>query len=318
MNNDNPVSRPGNASPARNRSFGAEAQRETESVFRRAGGESLDDYLHNINLYLNDLNSRLDVLERGGPERTDAPEAGVPFAVPSEADIPFTVPPEQAADFYEADGYGGAAENAPLPEEYDSAAYAPETPPYGISFAGELYTEPAAPEGFAGSNWQAAVPNPELYPDLDDPAVTGAGRRKKKKKEHRKAERAPRLTGGGKSRFSFVTTVCNLILYGGWNVLYFVCLSVRSAMFTGTQTEMAAQGVANYSVTISSPLFTVLKILVYLMPVVLLLWMKGVLSADKKQLPQLDKRLLIAAFAVDLLAGFVVIFDVLAAGLLFG
>ena len=122
---------------------------------------------------------------------------------------------------------------------------------------------------------------------------------------------------GGKSRFSFVTTLLNLGLYAGWTVLYFVSLSVRSVMFTSAQAEMASQGVVNYTLSISSPLFTVLKILMYAMPVVILLWAKGVLSADKKDLPQVDRRLLITAFAVDLLAGFIAVYDVLAGKLIF-
>ena len=34
------------------------------------------------------------------------------------------------------------------------------------------------PDGYVGGDWRAAVSNPELYPDLDDPAVTGRKSRK--------------------------------------------------------------------------------------------------------------------------------------------
>ncbi len=339
--------RPAGAAP-QGRSFRPELARETEDVFRRGGSESLDDYLKNINAYLTDLNRRLTGEPEEQPQQA-APSVGTEAfdeASPEEEGIPFAVAakpgaapesgfvfmdPEQTEPVYET--------RDDLPPAYDYAAPAGQPAPqaFGPSYVRTPYAEPvryagpapyAAPayaepayaepsSGYMGGDWQNAVPNPELYPDLDDPRVTGAHGRKKEKKT-RRAERPVKTTKGGKSRFSFVTTVLNLAVYGVWTVLYFVCLSVRSMMFTGAQAEMASQGVANYSVTISSPLFTVLKIMVYAMPVILLLWMRGVLSAEKRELPQINKKLLIAAFAVDLLVGFIVIFDVLAAKLIFG
>ena len=358
--------------------FGEQARQETETVLRRSGGESLDDYLQNVSAYLDDLNRRLGVktppaeepqpLEAGeesGPAFAPegAPEAaddGVPgdvsFARAQEELPPETYePPETYAppEAYEAapEAYEAAPEAYEQPEVYPPPeAYAPyaaapegipyreelppETPPYG---SGPYDAEPAG-YGYSPGDWQSAVAYPELYPDLNDPQVTGrkTGRgkrggekrpakknKKESKKESRKEKRrqrksAPATVRGNVGRFSFVTTLLNLGLYGGWLIAYFISLGVRSAMFTSAQAEMAAQGVANYSVTISSPVFTVLKLLMYAMPVVLLLWMKGVLSADKKGLEPPDKKWLIAAFAVDLIAGFVVIFDVLAAQLVFG
>ncbi|MBQ6118729.1 MAG: hypothetical protein IJK98_05820 [Clostridia bacterium] len=349
MNNDGLNGQFQQGASAPERAFRPEMARETENVLRRSSEESLDNYLKNINTYLKDLNNRL-----GAPseEETTSPEsAGEEAAGASEeagddafvfhwdeaddsaADerylepidfenafsqrVPPSQPPHGEPPYYETQG-----DNAP-DDSYDpyAAPYeesARSAPRRHADFSSE-YAEPVAP-GYVGGDWQAAVPNPELYPDLDELAGTGSPSRKriKKEKKSRAAERPAKVTNGGKSRFSFVTTLLNLGLYGGWTVLYFVCLTVRSMMFTGTQAEMASQGVLNYSVTISSPLFTVLKIMIYAMPVVLFLWMRGVLSAEKKQVPQLDKKLLIAAFAVDLLAGFIVIFDVLAAKLVFG
>lgn len=375
MNNDGiPGSNNGTGTPAQDRRFGEEMSRETERVFRRVDGETLDEYLHNINSYLTDLNSRLGVRppEEPAPAQpqdaalpeTEAPDGGFFFAAPRErrpaydtyAEPAYAPPraPRQPAydayaepareaqpvydeqpayDAYTQPAYDGQPtyDEQPAYDAYTEPPYdAYAQPAYGGEFDGAfegLYPEEPAydefpaeafrfePEqmGYAKNDWQAAVAHPELYPDLDDPAVQKRGRKHARVKK----EKAPKVTASGKSRFSFVTSLLNLITYGGWTVLYFVCLSVRSVMFNSTQAEMAMQGVANYSVSISSPLFTVLKVLVYLMPVVVLLWMKGVLSADKKGLPQVDRRLLIAAFAVDLLVGVLIIFDAVAAQLIF-
>ena len=334
MNNDGSFGfRNGNGAPVQDRSFGPGTARGPEDLPRRMDGESLDEYLRNINSYLNDLNSRLGTLERNAAGRQD-----VSFADPQAPDAPYAEEPRPDAPEPDAPAEDGFADTLPAeavpPDGAPAfAAAEPQNPagypqdgvpgyegeaPYGIGFDGAQYAEPVAPTGYAPSDWQSAVPHPELYPDLDELAEAGSRNRKKEKKSRRREARPPRTTRGGKSRFSFVTTVLNIVLYGGWTVLYFVCLTVRSMMFTGAQAEMASQGVAVYSVSISSPLFTALKIMIYAMPVVLLLWMRGVLSAEKKQLPQLDKKLLIAAFAADLLAGIIVIFDVLAARLIFG
>ena len=309
-----------------NSAFGEQARQETETVLRRAGGESLDDYLQNVNAYLHDLNRRLGVQ----PEAPAAEEPADGTAAPE--DVYFAEPlPEEAPAPQEmpapldgtAPGEAGGSPAGP-----GRSFYVDGLSPYDLpSDASSGYSDSPA-------DWKAAVAHPELYPDLDDPQVTGRKIRRKdrraekraakqrakqaKRERRREQKNAPPAAKGDVSRFSFVTTLLNLGLYGGWLIAYFISLAVRSMMFTSAQAEMAMQGVAAYSVTISSPVFTVLKLLIYVMPVVVLLWMRGVLSADKKGLEPPDKKWLIAAFAADLTVGFVVVFDVLAAKLVFG
>lgn len=309
-----------------NSAFGEQARQETETVLRRAGGESLDDYLQNVNAYLHDLNRRLGVR----PEAPAAEEPADGTAAPEDVYFAEPLPEEPPAP---GESPAPTDENAPGEESGRPAGpgrsfYVDGLSPYDLpSDASSGYSDSPA-------DWKAAVAHPELYPDLDDPQVTGrkirrkdrraekraAKQRAKQAKRERRRERknAPPAVKGNVSRFSFVTTLLNLGLYGGWLIAYFISLAVRSMMFTSAQAEMAVQGVAAYSVTISSPVFTVLKLLIYAMPVVVLLWMRGVLSADKKGLEPPDKKWLIAAFAADLTVGFVVVFDVLAAKLVFG
>ena len=334
-----------------NSPFGEQAQQKTETVLRRDGGESLDDYLQNVSAYLDDLNRRLGVKPAQPPaEDPQATEATAPEEVAPRGEAeggperelfaqitqavsgPEAYPPDVYAardDERDATPY----QDGSVPETIAYGAYRGEYGtelPYRYDAApGDYGTEPPYRYGAAPGDWQSAVSHPELYPDLDDPQVRGRKKKRKKraekraakkskKEQRRRRESAPRTFTGNVSRFSFVTTLLNLGLYGGWLVAYFISLGVRSAMFTSAQAEMAMQGVANYSVTISSPVFFVLKLLMYAMPAVLLLWMKGVLSADKKGLEPPDRKWLIAAFAVDLIAGIVVVFDVLAAQLVFG
>ena len=337
--------------PVDTRSFDEEARREAERVFRRTGGESLEDYLQNINTYLAELNNKLGVQpsEQDGGEADDGGFPAYDAAEPSgpagdlPPDGPYRPYPDAGRPPYAASPDGpyrsypdvgrppyGAPPDGPY-RSYPDVGRPPygappdgpyqvlpdaDQPPQGAFEGAAMYMESLAPQD-GGSNWQAAVPNPELYPDLDDPAVVNPRAARKKSGKREKKEKVPKTTKGGKSRSSFFTTLLNLGLYAGWTVLYFVCLVVRSMMFASAQSQMAAQGVVNYSLSISSPLFTVLKILIYAMPVVILLWMRGVLKADKKELPQVDRRLQIAAFAVDVIAGVIAVYDVLAGQLIF-
>ena len=309
-----------------NSAFGEQARQETETVLRRAGGESLDDYLQNVNAYLHDLNRRLGVQ----PEAPAAEEPADGTAAPEDVYFAEPLPEEPPAP---GESPAPTDENAPgeaggSPAGPGRSFYVDGLSPYDLpSDASSGYSDSPA-------DWKAAVAHPELYPDLDDPQVTGrkirrkdrraekraAKQRAKQAKRERRRERknAPPAVKGDVSRFSFVTTLLNLGLYGGWLIAYFISLAVRSMMFTSAQAEMAMQGVAAYSVTISSPVFTALKLLIYAMPVVVLLWMRGVLSADKKGLEPPGRKWLIAAFCADLIVGFVVVFDVLAAKLVFG
>lgn len=309
-----------------NSAFGEQARQETETVLRRAGGESLDNYLQNVNAYLHDLNRRLGIqpeapAAEGPADGTAAPE-DVYFAEPLPEEPP--APGKSPAPTDE----NAPGEESGRPAVPGRSFYVDGLSPYDLpSDASSGYSDSPA-------DWKAAVAHPELYPDLDDPQVTGrkirrkdrraekraAKQRAKQAKRERRRERknAPPAVKGDVSRFSFVTTLLNLGLYGGWLIAYFISLAVRSMMFTSAQAEMTMQGVAAYSVTISSPVFTVLKLLIYAMPVVVLLWMRGVLSVDKKGLEPPDKKWLIAAFGVDLMVGFIVVFDVLAAKLVFG
>ena len=277
-----------------------EAAASDNAVFRKAvkvpdrsEGESLDDYLNNINSYLNDLNRRLGEIEN--TSRPAPPAAPAPDRQPGLTDEP-------SGAFREAASFSAG----PVPSPYGHDVYAERVRSYG-----------------AASNWQAAVANPELYPDLDDPAVTrkrrGLRRRRKSSGKVNPAPyRAQTAVPGKKNGFAFVMTLINLCLYAGWSVAYFICDICRNVMLANAQSQMAAQGFTEYTLVISSPVFTVLKVLLYLMPVVLIMWMAGVLSSDKKQLELPDKRLLIGACAVDIFTGILAVVDVFAVRLILG
>lgn len=120
----------------------------------------------------------------------------------------------------------------------------------------------------------------------------------------------------GTSRPAAVFTLLNLILYGGWMIAYIVCTYIRAFVFSQAQTKMAMQGQLQYTVTVSSPVFTVLKIMLYLLPVFALAWAVIIKTEDKKAI-LCSKKLIIAALVVVICAAFTAFIDIGRTGLIF-
>ena len=120
----------------------------------------------------------------------------------------------------------------------------------------------------------------------------------------------------GTSKPASVLTLLNLGVYGVWLVLYIVCTMIRASLFSQAQSQMAMSGQTQYTVTVSSPLFTALKFILYLLPVFALVWALVIRNEDKKEVI-CDKKLIIAALAVIICAAFTAFIDIGKLGLIF-
>lgn len=121
----------------------------------------------------------------------------------------------------------------------------------------------------------------------------------------------------GDSKALFVVSAVNFILYAVWFAAYVICLFLRSAAFNSAQSTMALSGQVNYTVEVTSPFFAVLRIFVYFLPALLLLWTVLLMVADKKRKTLPDKRIIVAVFGVDLLSAAMVMIDVTASHMIF-
>ena len=120
----------------------------------------------------------------------------------------------------------------------------------------------------------------------------------------------------GTSKSVSVLTILNLVLYGGWLILYFVCTIIRETVFNSTQARMASQGQMQYTITFSSPIISFLKIMIYLLPVLAIVWAIFISRKDKKNII-CDKKLIIVALCVVVAAAFVAFIDIGSVGLIF-
>lgn len=120
----------------------------------------------------------------------------------------------------------------------------------------------------------------------------------------------------GTSKPTAVLTLVNLIVYGVWLVLYIICTMIRASLFDQAQSQMMMQGQYQYTVTVSSPLFTVLKVILYMLPVLALAW-AVVLNREDKKAVICDKKLIIATLAVIGVAAFTAFIDIGKIGLIF-
>ena len=120
--------------------------------------------------------------------------------------------------------------------------------------------------------------------------------------------RKPRIRNYGRAflRLSFVKTV----LFSVWSIAYVVCVFLRSRAFNNAQTSMLASGYQTYTVQVTSPFFTVLKIGAFLLPVLLAVWTAVLYRNDRKHNIHPDKLFTLIAFGADILAAFICMLDV--------
>lgn len=120
----------------------------------------------------------------------------------------------------------------------------------------------------------------------------------------------------GTSKPATVLTLVNFSVYGAWLIIYIVCTFIRASLFTQAQTRMAMQGQYQYTITVSSPVFAVLRVVLYILPVLALAWAIVVNREDKKAVI-CDKKVLIATLAVVISAAFTAFIDIGKMGLIF-
>lgn len=121
----------------------------------------------------------------------------------------------------------------------------------------------------------------------------------------------------GDSPFLLVSSIVNFAVYAAWFVIYIVCVVCREVMLGQAVTQMALSGTENYVVEISSPLFTVLKLMLYALPVIMLVWTVAVAVVSKKKKELCDNVFIIGAYAADFLAGMVAVIDIFAVRIIF-
>ena len=121
----------------------------------------------------------------------------------------------------------------------------------------------------------------------------------------------------GDSRFFFIFSIVNTGLFAVWDVAYIVCIFLRNAAFSTAQTNMAITGQTEYTVEVTSPFFPVLRIVVYLLPVVLAVWTAVLYALDRKNKELTDNKLIFAAFGADILAAILCALDITAIHMIF-
>ncbi len=120
----------------------------------------------------------------------------------------------------------------------------------------------------------------------------------------------------GTSRSAAFFTLLNLFVYGAWIITYIACTMLRASLFAQAQSQMAMQGQFTYTVTVSSPVFGLLKFLLYILPVLALIWAFVIRKQDRKAII-CDKKLIIAALVVMLVSAFAALADIGKIGLIF-
>ena len=121
----------------------------------------------------------------------------------------------------------------------------------------------------------------------------------------------------GDSRFFFVLSIINSVLFAVWDIAYIICIFLRNSAIATAQTNMALSGQAEYTVEVTSPFFPVLRVLVYILPVMLGLWTVMLHLTDRKDKELADNKLIFTAFGADILAAVLCAIDITALHMIF-
>lgn len=122
----------------------------------------------------------------------------------------------------------------------------------------------------------------------------------------------------GTDRFHNVMTVLCIVTGVVWTVTYFVCVICRDSMMSQAVADLAQKGAEEYRLVISSPMFTVLKFFMTLLPLTSILWAVSTVTADKKGRLLCEKKLLFTALACIAVASFTAVIDLAKVHMIFG
>ena len=125
-----------------------------------------------------------------------------------------------------------------------------------------------------------------------------------------------RLKTGENKKF-FIFSAVNFCLYAVWFVAYIVCVFLRAAAFNSAQSSMILSGQTNYTIEVTSPFFPVLRIFIYMLPVVMAVWTVVLLVVDRKRLELPDNKIILAVFGADTLCAITVGVDIMLQHMLF-
>ncbi len=121
----------------------------------------------------------------------------------------------------------------------------------------------------------------------------------------------------GDSRFFFVLSIINSVLFTVWDIAYIVCIFLRNAAFSTAQTNMALSGQTEYTVEVTSPFFAVLRFFAYILPVMLCVWTVVLYVIDRKNKKLADTKLIFTAFGADIFAAILCALDITAIHMIF-
>ncbi len=83
-----------------------------------------------------------------------------------------------------------------------------------------------------------------------------------------------------------------------WAATYIVCVYLRDSMISQAVSNMAMQGATEYSLVISSPMFTILKVMIWIMPIAGILWAVSTVLAEKKGHLLCENKLIITTLVI--------------------
>lgn len=126
-----------------------------------------------------------------------------------------------------------------------------------------------------------------------------------------------RIFKEGTDMFTFVMTAANMLVSVLWVLVYTSLIMYRDSVFSSMEMNTSLN-IPAYTVIFSSPLFAVLRVLLYVLPAVYIVWAAAVATAGKRNRKLCTGAFLYACVGLDVLVALFTLFDLAAANLIFG
>ena len=117
------------------------------------------------------------------------------------------------------------------------------------------------------------------------------------------------INRGGSKGF-FILSLINGGFYAVWAIAYIVCTILRASAFSSAQSSMAIGGYSVYTLEVTSPMFAVLRVLVYTLPLVLAVWIGWLALCDKKRHTLPSSALVVGVFGADVISALLCTLDI--------
>ncbi len=107
-------------------------------------------------------------------------------------------------------------------------------------------------------------------------------------------------------RFSYINMIAHIL----WIITYIICFAMRYSAFSSTIDQMTLMGYNEFTVSVTSPFFGILRFFSVVMLIIIIVWSLMFFHASRKGKKLCSNKFLVTVFSVDFIFAFICTLDV--------